>query len=177
MSDVVTVERFIPAPPSKIFDLLADPSRHRDIDGSGTVRDAKAGSERLVLGSQFGMSMRMGIPYSMQSTVIELEEDRRIAWQTRGASILRPGAGWTDLALRARAPGRGHAGAGELGHHTGVPGHQAGRAPGGQDDGQEHGRHPRADRADRHPVTGCGTTVVPASGMPIDCEMPRPPMR
>lgn len=88
MSDVVTVERFIPAPPSKIFDLLADPSRHRDIDGSGTVRDAKAGSERLVLGSQFGMSMRMGIPYSMQSTVIELEEDRRIAWQTRGASIL-----------------------------------------------------------------------------------------
>jgi uncharacterized protein YndB with AHSA1/START domain len=81
--DVVSVERVIPAPPEKIFDLLADPARHRDIDGSGTVRDAKAGSERLALGSQFGMSMKMGIPYSMVSEVIEFDEDRRIAWQTR----------------------------------------------------------------------------------------------
>lgn len=86
MSDVVSVERFIPAPASKIFDLIADPSRHPDIDGSGTVRRAKAGSERLQLGSTFGMSMKMGLPYSMVSTVIEYEEDRRLAWQTRGPS-------------------------------------------------------------------------------------------
>ena len=84
MPDVVTVERFIAAPPEAIFDLLADPARHRDIDGSGTVRDAKAGSERLELGSRFGMDMKMGMPYSMESTVIELEPNRRIAWQTRG---------------------------------------------------------------------------------------------
>lgn len=84
MSDVVTVERFIPAPAGAIFDLIADPDRHTDIDGSGTVREAKGGSERLALGSQFGMSMKMGIPYSMASTVIEFDEDRRIAWQTRG---------------------------------------------------------------------------------------------
>ena len=84
MPDVVTVERVIPAPPEAIFDLLADPARHRDIDGSGTVVEAKAGSERLELGSKFGMSMKMGMPYSMQSTVIELEPNRRIAWQTRG---------------------------------------------------------------------------------------------
>jgi uncharacterized protein YndB with AHSA1/START domain len=80
--DVASVERVIPAPPEKIFDLLADPSRHRELDGSGTVRDAKAGSERLALGSKFGMSMKMGVPYSMTSTVIEFEENRRIAWQT-----------------------------------------------------------------------------------------------
>ena len=49
--DTVSVERVIPAPAEKIFDLLADPARHRDIDGSGTVRDAKSGSERLALGS------------------------------------------------------------------------------------------------------------------------------
>jgi hypothetical protein len=30
------------------------------------------------------MSMRIGVPYSMVSTVIEFEEGRRIAWQTRG---------------------------------------------------------------------------------------------
>jgi uncharacterized protein YndB with AHSA1/START domain len=82
-TDTVTVERIIPAPPEKIFDLLADPARHREIDGSGTVRDAKSGSERLALGSKFGMSMKMGLPYSMESEVVEFEENRKIAWQTR----------------------------------------------------------------------------------------------
>lgn len=82
--DVVTVERVIPAEASAIFALLADPSRHHEIDGSGTVRDAKTGSQQLVLGSTFGMSMKMGIPYSMVSEVVEFEPDRRIAWQTRG---------------------------------------------------------------------------------------------
>jgi uncharacterized protein YndB with AHSA1/START domain len=80
--DVASAERMIPAPAEKIFDLLADPSRHREIDGSGSVRDAKAGSERLALGSKFDMSMKMGVPYSMTNTVIEFEENRRIAWQT-----------------------------------------------------------------------------------------------
>ena len=82
--DVVSVERVIPAEAGPIFDLLADPSRHHEIDGSGTVRDAKTGSQRLALGATFGMSMKMGIPYSMVSKVVEFEPDRRIAWQTRG---------------------------------------------------------------------------------------------
>jgi len=79
--NVATVQRFIPAPAEKIFELLADPSRHREIDGSGTVREASGGSQRLQLGSKFGMAMKMGIPYSMVSTVIEFEDNRRIAWQ------------------------------------------------------------------------------------------------
>ncbi|HEY5876599.1 MAG TPA: SRPBCC family protein [Ilumatobacteraceae bacterium] len=82
-SDVETVERIIPAPAATIFALLADPSRHHEIDGSGTVRDAKSGSQQLQLGSKFGMSMKAGFPYSMVSEVIEFEADRRIAWQTR----------------------------------------------------------------------------------------------
>ncbi len=83
-ADTVTVERFIPAPPEAIFDLIVDPTRHRDIDGSGSVRQAKGPSRRLELGDRFGMSMKIGVPYSMVSTVIELEENRRLAWQTRG---------------------------------------------------------------------------------------------
>jgi uncharacterized protein YndB with AHSA1/START domain len=86
--DVETVERLIPAPPDKIFELLVDPSQHRVIDGSGTVRDVKGSSERLTLGSKFGMSMKMGIPYSMVSEVIEFEPDRRIAWQSRPPSSI-----------------------------------------------------------------------------------------
>jgi len=82
-NDVETVERVIPAPPDKIFELLADPRRHPDIDGSGSVRRAKEGPERLTLGSKFGMAMKLGVPYSMESEVIEFDENRRIAWQTR----------------------------------------------------------------------------------------------
>jgi uncharacterized protein YndB with AHSA1/START domain len=81
--DIETVERVIPAPAATIFALIADPARHHDIDGSGTVRDAKQGSQQLSLGSTFGMAMKMGIPYSMENEVIEFEPDRRIAWQTR----------------------------------------------------------------------------------------------
>lgn len=87
-SDVVSVERLIPAPAAAIFDLIADPERHRDIDGSGTVREARGSSSRLELGSRFGMSMRMGVPYAMSSTVVEFEENRRLAWQTRGPGPL-----------------------------------------------------------------------------------------
>ena len=84
-----TVERMIPAPASMIFAVIADPTRHHEIDGSGTVRDAKGGSQTLGLGSTFGMSMKSGIPYSMVNTVIEFEQDRQIAWQTRpGLSFL-----------------------------------------------------------------------------------------
>ncbi|MGO9559593.1 MAG: SRPBCC family protein [Acidimicrobiales bacterium] len=80
---VVTVERVIPAPPEAIFAYLADAARHPEIDGSGTVKGAKAGvPERLSLGSKFGMSMKMGVPYSMVSTVTEFEDNRLIAWQS-----------------------------------------------------------------------------------------------
>jgi len=80
--DVESVERVIAAPPEKIFELLADPSRHHEIDGSGSVKEAKEGSTRLALGDRFGMSMKLGVSYSMVSEVIEFDENRRIAWQT-----------------------------------------------------------------------------------------------
>jgi uncharacterized protein YndB with AHSA1/START domain len=87
--DVVTTEKVIHAPPDAIFALLADATRHPDIDGSGTVKKAKTGAPvRLALGSTFGMSMKMGIGYSMVNTVIEFEENRRIAWQARPPGLL-----------------------------------------------------------------------------------------
>jgi len=88
MSDVETVERFIPAPPEAIFAIISNPRRHHEIDGSGTVRDAKDVPDEIHLGSTFGMSMKLGMPYSMVSEVVEYEPDRLIAWQTR------PPSGW-----------------------------------------------------------------------------------
>lgn len=82
--DVVSVERCIPAGPAAIFALVSDAGRHPEIDGSGSVRKVKDGApQKLSLGATFGMSMKLGVPYSMVSTVIEYEEDRRIAWQSR----------------------------------------------------------------------------------------------
>lgn len=86
--DTVSVQRLIPAPPEPIFDLLADPARHTEIDGGGTVQRARSGGRRLTLGDRFGMDMRIGVPYSMSNTVVELEENRRIAWQTRGGGAV-----------------------------------------------------------------------------------------
>jgi uncharacterized protein YndB with AHSA1/START domain len=86
--DVVTVERVIAAPPDAIFALLADASKHPVIDGSGAVRAVKPGGpDRLTLGSTFGMSMKLGLPYSMVSTVVEYEQDRRIAWQSKPPNV------------------------------------------------------------------------------------------
>ncbi|MGB2700024.1 MAG: SRPBCC family protein [Candidatus Phosphoribacter baldrii] len=87
--NLVTVQRLIPAPAAAIFDLLADPSRHPQIDGSGTViAPTSAGSRRLGLGDTFGMSMKLGVPYSTRNVVVEFEPDRLIAWQTLAAAPL-----------------------------------------------------------------------------------------
>jgi len=82
---VVSVSRVIKASPDVIFDVLADPARHVEIDGSGTVQtirpDHPGESRRLELGSQFGMDMKMGpLPYRITNTVKEFEENRLIAW-------------------------------------------------------------------------------------------------
>ena len=82
--DKVSVDRVINAPATTIFAIVADASRHPEIDGSGSVVKVKDGTpEKLALGSVFGMSMKAGVPYTMSNTVIEFEQDRRIAWQTR----------------------------------------------------------------------------------------------
>jgi uncharacterized protein YndB with AHSA1/START domain len=80
---VVSVDRVINAPAASLFAVVADATRHPEIDGSGQVVKAKDGAaHQLTMGSTFGMSMKMGVPYSMSNTVIEFEQDRRIAWQT-----------------------------------------------------------------------------------------------
>ncbi|MFL6062808.1 MAG: SRPBCC family protein [Marmoricola sp.] len=74
----------IAAPPSVVFAILADPRQHVRIDGSGTVLATVSGPERLELGSEFGMSMKMGAPYKMKNKVVEFEPDRLIAWRHMG---------------------------------------------------------------------------------------------
>jgi hypothetical protein len=94
--------RFVPAEPQAIFDLLADPTQHALIDGSGTVRDAQPGNpERLSLGAKFAMSMKQGLPYKMTNEVVEFDEPNRIAWRHIGHHVwrykLRPVDGGTEV--------------------------------------------------------------------------------
>jgi uncharacterized protein YndB with AHSA1/START domain len=78
----VSVRRVIPAPPEKIFAVLADPAMHPVIDGSGSVRESRNGNPaHLELGSRFSMSMKLGLPYLIKNTVVEYDENRRIAWR------------------------------------------------------------------------------------------------
>lgn len=87
---VVRVERVIPADAATIFDVLADPRQHRDIDGSGSVKHTSGTPpERLALGSRFGMSMRLGVPYVIRNEVVEFDEGRRIAWRHYGHHVWR----------------------------------------------------------------------------------------
>jgi uncharacterized protein YndB with AHSA1/START domain len=77
----ISRSRTIAAPPDAIFDVLADPRRHAEIDGSGTVVEPRAGGpERLELGSKFGMKMKWGVPYRMTNTVVEFDQNKLIAW-------------------------------------------------------------------------------------------------
>ncbi len=87
---VVSVQREIRAEPGEIFDLLADPARHGEFDGSDTIVSAhRSNPERLSLGAKFGMSMRLGLPYRITNEVVEFEEDRLIAWRHLGHHIWR----------------------------------------------------------------------------------------
>ena len=86
MSDqIVSASRVINATPEQIFELLTDPTRHGEIDGSGMVQQARGEQQRLEMGSKFGMDMKFGfLPYRITNTVVEFEENRLIAWQHFG---------------------------------------------------------------------------------------------
>src|SRR5262245_61409851 len=77
----ISDSRTVAAPAGTIFDLLADPARHAELDGSGSVQGALRGPARLELGSRFGMRMRLGLPYTIKNTVVEFEEGSLIAWR------------------------------------------------------------------------------------------------
>lgn len=71
----------VDADPSTIFDVLADPSQHSLFDGSDSVKGRVGGPPRLYLGAKFSMRMHWGVPYVIKNTVVEYDEDRRIAWR------------------------------------------------------------------------------------------------
>ena len=77
---IVSAQIVIDAPPAVIFDILIQPRRHAEIDGSRSVQGIIEGPERLGLGDTFKVRMRIRINYWVTNTVLELEPERRITW-------------------------------------------------------------------------------------------------
>ena len=74
----------IDAPAEEIFNILANPRKHQELDGTGSVQSIIYGPDRLKLGSKFGMNMRLGVKYHVTNTVMEFEENKVIAWRHLG---------------------------------------------------------------------------------------------
>jgi hypothetical protein len=87
--EVKSARIVINAPAEKIFAILSNPRRHKEIDGTKTIQENISGPDKLVLGSKFGMKMRLGINYRIQNTVVEYEENSLIGWRHLGRWIWR----------------------------------------------------------------------------------------
>lgn len=79
----LVVERTVEAPPSAVFALLADPSRHRETEPGDWVRAAIDTAPITRAGQVFGMNMSIDPvgDYVIHNEVTAFEQDRSIAWR------------------------------------------------------------------------------------------------
>jgi hypothetical protein len=78
----VEVSRRIEAPAARIFEILANPQRHKDFDGSDMLRGCASTHPITEVGDIFTIQMhRLGRDYLMINHVVEFEFDRRISWE------------------------------------------------------------------------------------------------
>jgi len=72
----------VAAPAAELYAFAADPRRHCELDGSGTVRDNIRMPAELALGSKFSTNMRvLGVPYRITSTVTALKPNELVEWR------------------------------------------------------------------------------------------------
>jgi hypothetical protein len=66
---------------AELFDLVADPHRHRELDGSGTVMDTVDGPRRLAKDARFSVNMKQyGMPYRITSRVTDFDDGHVVEW-------------------------------------------------------------------------------------------------
>lgn len=84
------ISRRIQAPAEFIFEILANPNRHMDFDGSGMLRGAVHEGAITKVGDSFTMKMhRLGEDYLMLNHVVEFVPHRRIFWEPAPGDISR----------------------------------------------------------------------------------------
>lgn len=84
--DTIAAETVIRASAADIYAFIADPSRHAELDGGGSVRQLAAGATtELTVGDTFTQKMFLGIPYRMSPVVVRAQKNRAITWQLPAA--------------------------------------------------------------------------------------------
>lgn len=78
----IVVDDVVDGTPARLFEILADPANHQDIDGSGMVRSATGSSPVTDVGQTFVMDMRIpGRDYQMENHITAFEPGRLIEWK------------------------------------------------------------------------------------------------
>jgi hypothetical protein len=72
----------VAAPAADLYAMVADPRRHHELDGSGTVGDNITVPSQLLEGSKFSTHMKMfGLPYRITSTITSLIPNEVFEWR------------------------------------------------------------------------------------------------
>ncbi|OMH24832.1 polyketide cyclase [Tersicoccus phoenicis] len=93
----IVVSRVIDAPAGDLFDLLTNPARHREFDGSGFVRSEDRSFRISRVGDVFTMNMEgahMGGEYQTDNHVTAYEQNKMVGWKTAPAGTEPPGWEW-----------------------------------------------------------------------------------
>jgi len=96
-STSITVERVIDAPVDRIFDVISNPRRHLEIDGSGFMRSIEHAGRIQEVGEVFTVNMdgpHMGGEYKTDNHVTGYAKDKLVAWKTAPAGTEPPGWEW-----------------------------------------------------------------------------------
>ena len=93
----ITVQRTIDASPKAIFEVLTNPERHAELDGSGFVRSDEKTDRIQAVGEVFTMNMsgdHMGGDYQTDNHVTAYSENKMVGWKTAPAGTEPPGWEW-----------------------------------------------------------------------------------
>ena len=91
-----------------MFDVLSNPHRHPELDGSGFVVSLEKGDRITQSGQQFRMNMtgdHMGGDYATDNVVTAFDQNHLIGWKTAPAGTEPPGWEWV-WELAADGPDR-----------------------------------------------------------------------
>ncbi|MGA9494081.1 MAG: SRPBCC family protein [Mycobacterium sp.] len=115
-NDTITATITIPAPAETVFDVLADPTTHAAIDGTGWVREAIDSGPLTDTGQIFRVAMyhdnHPAKSYEMANKVVVFDRPDAIAWEP-GQDAARDGnlsfGGWIwRYDLRDEGPSDAH---------------------------------------------------------------------
>ncbi|GMA19355.1 SRPBCC family protein [Arsenicicoccus piscis] len=96
-SKKITVSRTIDASAKDLWDVLSNPARHVELDGSGFIQSDHKTDRITANGQVFTMNMsgaHMGGDYQTDNHVVGYDKDRLLAWKTAPAGTEPPGWQW-----------------------------------------------------------------------------------